>query len=117
MQLDRGICTVYAQTDVSGPGGLPRYDVESVRTQSYYGELNFETSPQWPTENREENKIAARVRILQCREIRQHDACELVDFSSASGAGRMYRITRAYHGTDDESGERITDLTLEVVEP
>lgn len=117
MILDDGICTVYAQTDVSGPGGLPRYDKERVRTQSYYGELEFETSPRWPTEHRKENRVSARVRILQCREIKEDDVCELQSFSDTSGAGRTYRITRAYHGTDDESGERITDLTLEVMEP
>ena len=117
MLLDRGICTVYAQTDVSGPGGLPRYDKERVRIESYYAELSFETSPQWPTEHREETKVSARVRILQCREIRKEDVCELVSFSDASGKGRLYRIKRAYHGTDDDSGERISDLTLEVMEP
>ena len=29
--------------------------------------------------------------------------------------GRVYTIARAYHGTDEESGEDITDLTLEEV--
>lgn len=117
MLLDRGICTVYAQADVSGPGNLLRYDKDAVRAQSYYGELDFETSPKWPTEHREENKVSARVRILQCRAIREDDAAVLHDFSDATGRERTYRITRAYHGTDDESGERITDLTMEVVEP
>ncbi|MBR5225467.1 MAG: hypothetical protein IKV90_07385 [Clostridia bacterium] len=117
MILDDGICTVYAQTDVSGPGGLPRWDPDTVRTESYYKELNFETSPQWPTEHRPENKVAGRVRILQCRGIQQNDVAKLLSFSDASGEGRMYRISRAYHGTDDDSGERISDLTLEVMEP
>ena len=117
MLLDRGVCTVYAQTDVGGPGGLLRYDKGTVRAQSYYGELNFETSPARPTEHREERKVDARVRILQCRTIREDDAAVLHDFYDAEGRERTYRITRAYHGTDEDSGERTSDLTLEVIEP
>ena len=34
----------------------------------------------------------------------------LTDF--VTGGERRYRITRAYHGIDDDNGELITDLTL-----
>ena len=112
MQLDRGICTVYTQTDISESGGMPRYE-RRIKAQSYYGELSFETSPQWPTEHREETKTAARVRILQCRSITHGDTAALLSF--ADGQTRTYRITRAYHGTDEESGEAITDLSLQEV--
>ena len=116
MQLDRGICTVYTQTDISESGGMPRYE-RRIKAQSYYGELSFETSPQWPTEHREETKTAARARILQCRGVTKDDIAELYDFANDQEAAKVYRINRAYHGTDDESGEKITDLTLEAMTP
>lgn len=116
MQLDRGICTVYTMTDVSGKGEKPRYE-KAIKMQSYYGELNFETSPQWPTEHREETKTDARVRILQHRGITNDDVAELEDFADDKEPVKTYRITRAYHGMDEESGEKITDLTLEAMEP
>lgn len=112
MILDRGICTVYARRDISDPGDMPRYETET-RTQSYYGELSFETTPQWTTEHREETRTDARVRILQCRRITHGDTAALLSF--ADGQTRTYRITRAYHGTDEESGEAITDLSLQEV--
>ncbi len=116
MLLDRGICTVYTKTDVSGPGEKPRYE-KTIKAQSYYGQLSFETSPQWPTEHREETKIAERVRILQCRSIRKEDVAELLDFADGTQKPQTYKISRAYHGIDDESGEAISDLSLEVMEP
>ena len=116
MQLDRGVCTVYAEKDMSGPGEMPRYE-RNMKAQSYYAELDFETEPRWPTEHREETRTAARVRILQCRSIDKNDIAVLVDFTGEQAAERTFRITRAYHGTDDESGMRISDLTLEAMEP
>lgn len=116
MLLDDGICTVYTEKDVSALGEMPRYE-RSVKMQSYYGELDFETSPRWPTEHREETRTAARVRILQHRGITKNDIAELEDFGAESEPAKTYKITRAYHGEDDESGEKITDLTLEAMEP
>lgn len=115
MLLDRGICTVYEEKDVSGAGEMPRYE-RVIKMQSGYGELNFETSPQWPTEHREETRTAARVRILQHRGINKNDVAELADGMDDRETVKTYRITRAYHGVDDDSGERITDLTLEAME-
>ena len=47
--------------------------------------------------------------VTSCRiEIDEADAPEDGD--------RRLEVTRAYHGTDDESGEEITDLTLREVE-
>ena len=53
------------------------------------------------------------MRILQCRSITHGDTAALLSF--ADGQTRTYRITRAYHGTDEESGEAITDLSLQEV--
>lgn len=116
MLLDQGICKIYTQTDVSGAGKKPKYE-RTVKATSYYGRLSFETSPQWPTEHREETKIAERVRILQCRGIRKGDIAELIDFSDETQTPQTFKIGRAFHGIDDDNGEEISDLTLEVMEP
>lgn len=113
MMLDRGVCTIYRKSNKAGPGEKPVF-VDVAYHWSWYGELEFETAPARPTENREEVRTAARVRVLQCREINNHDHVELKRYD---GETLLYEVTRAYHGRDDESGELITDLTLEVVEP
>lgn len=113
MILDKGIATVYRKTDTAGAGKMPEYsDVEIW--QSWYSELNFETAPARPTDDREEVKTDARVRILQNRAINNHDR---VDLAPVAGDTITYEVTRAYHGIDTESGEMITDLNLEVIAP
>lgn len=112
MILDTGICTVYRKYNDAAPGHKPEYARRVLHT-SWYGELNYETAPAWPTRDREEVRADKRVRILENREIANHDEVELADLY---GNVRMYQVTRAYHGTDDQSGERITDLTLEAME-
>ena len=119
MILDKGICSVFSRSDTARPGEMPRLG-HALLTQGWYGELSFETSPARPTDGRKELKIDARIRILQCREIRQNDVVvlrEIADFAQRDADETVYRIKRAYHGKDEESGELISDLTLEVVEP
>lgn len=113
MILDRGLCRIYRRHDKTRPGDKPVYGEELIH-EGYYGELDFETSPRRPTEGREETLTAARVRILQNRQIRNRDRAELTPFDGTEAAPEKYRITRAFHGTDDQNGEAITDLTLEV---
>lgn len=113
MILDKGVATIYHKIDVAGAGNMPAFRDEPFWT-SWYGELNFETAPGRPSESREEIKCDARVRVLQNRAITNHDRVELAE---TGGPVTTYEVTRAYHGTDDESGEMITDLTLEVYEP
>ena len=118
MILDAGICKVYHKTNTAAAGSKPVIEDVLFHT-SYYGELNFETAPARPTETREEINTAARVRILQHRGIANHDRVELLPFdnSEAPGEGILFEVTRAWHGMDADSGEMITDLTLEVVQP
>lgn len=106
MILDRGIAEIFARSNMAPKGEKPIW-TETLRFRSWYAELSFETSPAWQTERRLTQKADARIRIAQCREIRQGDTAHL--------DGRVYAIARAYHGTDEESGEDITDLTLEEV--
>lgn len=113
MILDSGICRIIAREHAGEPGNMPEPKDAAIRFESYYGELGFETSPAYPTRDRVERRTDARVRILQCRDIREDDAALLTPFTT--GAQRRFRITRAYHGADDDSGEQITDLTLEEV--
>ena len=115
MILDRGICRIYRKVSTTQPGGKPTSTLALIH-QSYYGELAFETSPARPTEKREETQTAARVRILQHRGINNQDAAELAPSDGTPAKTQKYRIRRAYHGRDDENGEAITDLTLEVEE-
>ena len=115
MILDRGICVIYRKTSTTPAGGKPTATLSAIH-ESYYGELSFETAPARPTENREETNTAARVRILQNRGIRNQDTAELIPFDGTQSKPQTYRITRAYHGTDSENGEQITDLTLEMDE-
>lgn len=112
MILDKGICTIYRKTPSVTSGAMPTYTDTKIG-EYWYGELNFETAPGRPTPDREEVRTDARIRILQDRSINNHDR---VTLAAASGV-KTYEVTRAYHGRDDESGEPITDLSLEVVQP
>lgn len=113
MILDDGIATIFDMRDVSGAGDMPEM-TGSQRAQSYYKTLSFETSPATPTERRIERRTDERIRILRC-EVREEDEVELVDFRRLPGVVRRMRVIRAFHGIDDESGDEISDLTLEEV--
>lgn len=113
MILDSGICYVYRKTNTGNYGSMPVY-TDTLIHSGWYGILNYETAPARPTESREEVRTDARVRILQNRGINNHDRVEL---RPTGGTTSRYEVTRAYHGVDDDSGELITDLTLEVIDP
>ena len=113
MILDKGLCAIYRRRNVAQPGGMPEHEY-TLLAQGWYGELSFETAPARPTEGREEVRTDARIRILQNRDISNLDRVVL---DTASGDRLYYRVTRAYHGFDADSGEEITDLNLEVTEP
>ena len=116
MILDSGICTAFRRIDVSENGRMPKY-AYNVLAKHWYGELQFETSPAYPTEGREEVSTDARIRILQDRRLNNHDVVVLANTNNVDDVLKAYEITRAYHGKDDESGELITDLTLRRVRP
>lgn len=119
MILDSGICTVFRKRDVSSPGDMPTVEYLPIWA-SWYGELSYETAPTWQTEGRKEQRADGRIRVLQCRSIRQNDVVvleHLASFADRSEGATVYRIVRAYHGTDDDGPTEISDLTLEVTEP
>ena len=114
MILDSGICTVYQKVNIAPAGAKPVFVDQEIHCSSY-GELSFETSPARPTERREEVQTDARIRILQNRQINNHDRAALQSFMGLPLG--TFEITRAYHGSDPDSGELITDLSLQRVEP
>ena len=113
MILDTGICTIYRKENTAAPGAKPVF-ADVAFWWSWYGELSFETAPARPTPDREEVQTDARVRIMQNRHIANHDRVEL---KPVVGLPLLYEVTRAYHGRDEDSGELITDLSLEVIKP
>lgn len=113
MILDRGICTVSKRVNTAEPGRKPVYSYSDYH-QSLYGELSYETA-QWINENREAVRADARIRVLQDRRITNHDRVVLQPYDSEGTL--TYEVTRAYHGTDPDSGELISDLTLGGINP
>lgn len=106
MLLDDGICILLRQKDVSQPGDIPEYQMEPL-ADAWYGELEYASAPEYVTELREDVRVDRRIRIL--RDI------SLDGLHSVNIDGRQYKVNRAYHGTDEESGERIADLSLQRV--
>ena len=91
---------------------MPAYAYDLL-TRSYYGELEFTTQEARPNGPREVVRVDARIRILQDRRITNLDAVALADAQAiVPGETVRYEVVRAYHGTDEESGEAITDLSL-----
>ena len=95
---------------------MPRYQYD-VLTKRWYKALQFETSPAYPTEGREEVQTDARIRIHQDRRINNHSVVVLANVDRVEETTETYEVTRAYHGRDEDSGELITDLTLKKVRP
>lgn len=116
MILDDGICTIFRKEDISRPGMMPKYKYRRISAH-WYGELDFATASAYPTDGREETQIDARIRILQDRGINNKDVLVMANVQTVEDVLVLYEITRAFHGKDDESGERITDLTLKKVKP
>lgn len=116
MILDSGICSIFAVEDRSAPGEMPKPHYQLV-TMCYFGWLDFATAEMWATEDREETEVSARIRILQDRDVSNKNTVVLRETYEIEPGDELYEITRAYHGHDDESGMRITDLTLRRVSP
>lgn len=120
MILDSGIASFFHKVNIAENGAKPVF-ADSKFCEAYFGELSFETNPYYPTERREDIKTDARIRVLQNRNINNHDRVLLNPVQSQNPSVRgavseteplYYEVTRAYHGTDDDSGELITDLNL-----
>ncbi|MEG0766083.1 MAG: hypothetical protein RR482_00060 [Clostridia bacterium] len=84
--------------------------------QSWFGELSFETAPQFATEGREAIHASERIRVLQERAIDNQCVAVLRCCSAIEESDTVYAVRRAFHGKDEDSGQLISDLTLEVKE-
>ena len=119
MILDEGICTVFHPENTAEAGKMPTVAYTPIWA-SWYGRMSYETAPAWATEGRKELKADGRIRIQQCSRITQNDVVvleHLESFDARSEGAAVYRVIRAFHGNDDDSPEKISDLTLEVVKP
>lgn len=116
MILDTGICTVFRKVHAEAAGYMPSDSWELIG-KSWYKELSFETAPDWNTDQRQETRTDQRIRIHQMRMIRKEDRAVLADVAAIDGETTVYRITRAFHGQDDDSPTLISDLSLEEVSP
>lgn len=102
MILDAGICSIGRLCN----GPTPRGSLTETRDY-WFGELDISSSP-YGEENRVDAEEERRIRIHQDRRI--------TGLYGASIGGTRYEITRIYHGRDEASGERISDLTLRRVD-
>lgn len=116
MVLDSGLCSVFRKVDTTKGVGMPRYEYQLMH-QSWYGKLEFATGETYPTEFREEVKCDLRIRITQNDRINNHCTVVMAMQAEMDATAEYYNVTRAWHGHDTESGELITDLTLERVVP
>lgn len=114
MILDDGICTVFEPVDITPPGGMPVHGYRK-KHQGWYEELDFATAQDWPTDDREEKKVDARIRMLQNRGITNKDVVVLADTDTVEDGMERYEVIRAWHGHEQETGTPISDLTLERV--
>lgn len=115
MILDDGICTVFAKSNIAPKGHKPIFDF-SWKHGGWYKQISFSTTPR-NSEVRESTTIARRIRILQNQDITNHDVVVLDDVMEVPNEGTVYEVVRAFHGLDDDTGEPISDLYLEVMKP
>ena len=112
MILDRGIASVFRRRNTAQAGAMPVYAYDLL-TRSCYGELEFAAQEARPNGPRDVVRVDARIRILQDRRITNLDAVALADAHAiVPGETVRYEVARAWHGTDEDSGEAITDLSL-----
>lgn len=103
MQLTDGVCTVHAWENAADPGGKP-VDTWPALFDAWFGELEFVSVPAFRTELREDIQVDRRIRILLHPQSR--------DAKAVSIGETLYEIVRAFIGRDEDSGERIMDLSL-----
>ncbi len=117
MILDTGICSVFRLSQKEVPSGyMPTMDWTLIG-KSWYKELQFSTQPKWESANREETQTDQKIRIMQMRQLRKEDRVVLADVDALPESGMIYKITRAFHGQDDDSPALISDLDLQEVSP
>lgn len=95
MILDAGICTIHRVDGTERSAKSPTAGLPQVY-RDWCGGLNHESGSS--------GVRTAKVRIHDA-DVQQHDIAEY--------AGKNWIVTRVYHGTDDETGQSVADLTME----
>lgn len=111
MILDKGYCSIYTTGNISQPGDMPVEGL-TLKYQSWYGELDFLVSPA-EIGAQEGIAIANKIRVIQNRDITNHDVAVLSTVLPAPDSSPRYNVVRVYHGIDDDNGQPISDLSLE----
>jgi len=106
MILDSGTCKLYRITNTAGAGKMPNSTLV-LTAECWFGELGFESTPTQHTETLEQIEISRRIRILQNRTLENKTVVVI--------GTDQYKVERLYHGTDSDSGELITDISLSKV--
>ena len=107
MILDSGICKIYKINDISETGEMPKKNL-ILESKSWYGELDFSSSPIQHTDVSEMIEISQRIRIIQNRMIMKNKTIVII------GADQ-FNVERIFHGKDEETGELISDISLSQV--
>lgn len=95
MLLDTDVCRLY-RVDAPRGGASPVDGLEPIY-HNWYGKLRHESG------GGETGDVTLRIRIHDAN-VRENDIAE--------ADGQYWRISRVYHGSDDDNGQPIADLTL-----
>lgn len=107
MILNDGICTLCWRVNTAEPGQKPVYAPEAIG-QSWYGDLEFATNPEFNTELREDALVDRRIRVLRDFSL---DRLYYVEID-----GDYYKVTRVFNGRDEDSGQLMADISLQRIE-
>lgn len=114
MILDSGICSFFERISVTEAGHKPTYSY-ALKHQSWYKNIDFVTSPRWATNDRKDINVSLKIRVAQNEHICEHDKVVLSDVTTLTDGVAVYDVVRIYHTTDAENGERVCDVSLEVL--
>ena len=107
MILDSGICKIYKIANTAGPGEMPNENKVKI-AERWFGDLDFSSAPTQYTESLEQIEVSRKIRVLRVDEIVMKKTIVEIGVEA-------YMVERVYDGTDKESGERISDISLSKV--
>lgn len=107
MILDQGTCKIYKITNTAGAGEMPNENKVKI-AERWFGDLDFSSAPTQYTESLEQIEVSRKIRVLRVDEIVMKKT--IVEIGTEA-----YMVDRVYNGTDEESGERISDISLSKV--
>lgn len=111
MILDEGIVTVLRRENISGTGDMPKKQEKEVY-RSFYGERTVGIS-RFYSARQTNDRVDLLIRVIQppvSVKIHADDVCEL------SADGMRYRIVQVQNLRDEDAGQDVCDLTLEMID-